>query len=84
MKNLGYDNRNLFSSLGTLSFLILLYFFRVFIAGFLKSYIIIRKVDVGFSITLYSLIAGGLFFNYIFSIYQEGMMVLLYNAILNY
>ena len=69
MKSLGYKDRNLFSSLGTLSFLILLYFLRVFIASFIKLYIVSRKVEDGFSLTLYSLIAGGLFFNYIFAIY---------------
>jgi hypothetical protein len=43
MQNVGYNNRNLFSALGTLSFLIAFYFIRMCLAGFIKSYIVLRK-----------------------------------------
>ena len=43
MKNIGYNNRNLFSALGTLSFLIAFYFIRIFIAGFIIIYIALSK-----------------------------------------
>ena len=62
MQTIGYNNRNLFSSLGTLSFLILIYFFRVFIACLFKIYLVLRKINKGFSFKLYSFISNGLFF----------------------
>ncbi len=84
MIDLGYNNRNAFSGLKTLTFVLLLYFARVFlalIAKFLVSCIGCKNKNIKM---IYKFLVKGLFFNQIIRISMEAYFEFFLIGYMNY
>jgi len=84
MQNLGYTDRNCYSSLGTLSLLITFEFFKYFLAAILKLIIYISGNKKDCLSYIYEKISNGLFFNNMLALLTEGGMEVLYSSYMNY
>ena len=84
MQDLGYSDRNSFSALGTISLLIAWQFFKLFVVGFLKAFIVFTNVKHNFITKSFNWLINGLLINNMLTIFQEGMMEILYDSLMNY
>ena len=71
MKDIGYDDRNAFSGLKTLTFVLFLYFTRVFFSLILGFIIGCVGFDHPILLKIHSYLVNGLFFNIVIRVSME-------------
>ena len=79
---IGYGNHNSFLGSSTLALLVILFYFRVFIVGIFKIFLIITKEKFG-GYKLYLFLKRNLFFNFILSVFLEGFFEFVINGYIN-
>ena len=82
LNSIGYGNHNSFLNLSTLALLVILFYFRVFIVGIFKIFLIITKEKFG-GYKLYLFLKRNLFFNFILSVFLEGFFEFVINGYIN-
>ena len=82
--DIGYDNRNAFIALTTISLVIYYYLLRFFVSLLLKLILKLNKNKNKQLLKIYKIISKGIFFSFIFSVMIEGIIEIFIYSYLNY
>ena len=82
--DIGYDNRNAFIALTTISLVIYYYLLRFFVSLLLKLILKMNKNKNIQLLKIYKIISKGIFFSFIFSVMIEGIIEIFIYSYLNY
>ena len=82
MQNVGFDNRNAMLGLATFTFLIIIYFIRVFLSFFMKILVLIFGGRF-YTKKLYKMVSKEIFFNKILAMSIEGFIEFIIFGYLN-
>jgi hypothetical protein len=82
MQNVGFDNRNAMLGLATFTFLIIIYFIRVFLSFFMKILVLIFGGRF-YTKKIYKMVSKEIFFNTILAMSIEGFVEFIIFGYLN-
>ena len=72
--DIGYDNRNAFIALSTISAVIYYYFFRFILSILFNFFLKIAQVKNDNALSFYKILSNGIFFSLIFKVMIEGII----------